>query len=145
MKKINKGSVNYKKITTKEGIDLSLLKELILMVPDCTMIDWYIESIEGVADLSVLNTTMIQLNKETQLGDYGKKVRLEELEAIIDCLDSLDSILILGGTIRSEKLDFQDYTSIYENVEYVFEYFDSTEWNITSLNLNYIEKVKINE
>lgn len=131
----------YRGVSISHRIELSTLKSIIQQVPEALKINWFLENIEGSGNLEILNTTMSQLNKETKIGELGKKVDLTFLFSVFGLLESLDSLLIIGGNINNQVLDFREYSKVYENVEYVFEFFDSTEWNITSLNHHFIEKV----
>jgi hypothetical protein len=127
----------YRGISIKETIELNVISEFIKEITADNNIDWYIEEIEASGNLTILGTSMLELINEAKKGDFGKKVTTEFILNLLPLIDSLDSFLLLGGKINSKYLNFEKHESVYLNVEYVFEFFDSMEWNITSLEHNF--------
>lgn len=125
-----------------DKINLDTILTIIKIVPETDNIDWYLESIEASGNLQELNINMAELKRLTQQGNIGKKMTANDLISILSRLESLDSILLLGGEINLELLDFKKDQSVFENTEYVLEFFDSTEWTISSWHVEFIEHVE---
>ena len=132
-----------KLLNTKDSeFGLFLLTEILSKVPDYEKRKWYLEDVEAIANIESLNTNMIELRDECLKGKYGKEVDFTFLKQLISKIENIDSLMILSGNINESKLDFKNYKSIYKNVEFVFEYFDSTEWNFSSSNIDFIDLIQ---
>ena len=132
----------YKRISIKDNnFDLEILISILLEVPNSEYFNWFLSEIEASGDLSSLETSMKKLSKECLDSKIGKKFSLKSILLILKNIDSLDNLLIITGNIEESKLNFEINTSLYQNVDYCFEYFDSSEWNITSRNINFIDKI----
>lgn len=131
--------MKYFEYCTREKLTLNELRELII----CSQAksSWYLLEIEGAGNISDLGMYMSDLMTECVNAKNGKKVELEFVLDLLRRMENLDSLLLLGGKVNFDSIDLTKEQSIYTNSQYVFEYFDSTLWRITSTDKMYIDLI----
>lgn len=106
----------------------------------CAKQNWKVLFIEG----TYIDDHTIEFEKHIRESAYGISVSIAEIKETFNKVNDLWELLLIGQCKKTLLVKSNDEDIIlFNSSDIVIEYFDSSYWTVSSSNIDFIEKVKI--